>query len=295
MNKENFFLKIINETLSNNSFIGDDCAYLKDLNLLISQDTLVEGVHFLTSCFTPKEIGKKAVLVNISDILAGGGIPKYITISLSGKLDEIFIKNFYEGVNEICEKFKIKVIGGDLTGGEKITVSICIMGDAANLNISSRKNAKEGDFVYIAGFHGSSAKGLELLLKGERDKENEFIKAHIEPVLYPEISKTIASKAKYPYVMMDTSDGLFDALNKVSKASKKGFEIKYDKIPKKTDDKNLVLFGGEDFGLLICLNPKDSYIAEELNLQKAGIVNSSNKIVMDGEILDTDKSFNHFK
>lgn len=293
MNKEDNFLKIISETISDNSYIGDDCAYLKELNLLISQDTLIENVHFKMDYYTPYEIGKKAGIVNISDILAGGGAPKYMTVSLSGKLDENFIKEFYKGLNEVCNKFNIKIIGGDLTGGDFITVSICILG-AANKNISSRKNAKAGDLVYLKGFHGSSAKGLQLLLSGCKDKENEFIKAHIEPKLYPEVSYEISKNTTKPYVMMDTSDGLYDGMKRISNSSNVGFEIEYDKIPKKIDDKNLVLFGGEDFGLLICLNDADKKIGEKLNLQLIGKVTDTKKIIMNGVELNKDNSFKHF-
>ncbi len=293
MNKESLFLKIISKELENNSYIGDDCAYLKELNLLISHDTLIEGVHFLTSYFTPYEIGKKALLVNVSDILAGGGVPKYITISLSGKLDENFVENFYKGINEVCKKYGIEVLGGDLTGGEKITVSICILGFGLN-QISSRANARAGDCVCMCGQSGSSALGLKLLRNGNLDKKNEFIKAHIEPVLYPEISTALAQKTKSPYVMMDTSDGLYDALNKVSLASGVGFEIEFDKILKKVDDKNLVLFGGEDFGLLICLKKEDFWLIEELKLQKIGTVTEKKAILLDGKQIDKDKSFEHF-
>ena len=293
MNRENNFLKIINETISDNSYLGDDCAYLKEFNLLISHDTLIEDIHFKLDYYTPYEIGKKAALVNVSDILAGGGSPKYITVSLSGKLDEAFIKNFYNGLNEVCNKYSIKIIGGDLTGGDKITVSICIIGIGLK-NISSRKNASAGDFVYLKGFHGSSAIGLQMLLDGCKDKENKFIKAHLEPKLYPEISSTIANSATNPYVMMDTSDGLYDAMARVGASSGVGFEIEFDKIPKKTDDRNLVLFGGEDFGLLICLKPEDKKVADKLNLNLIGKVTNTKKIIMDGVEIKEDKSFQHF-
>lgn len=294
MNKEDVFLNIINKTISDNSYLGNDCAYLKDLNLLISQDTLIEDVHFSVSYFTPFEIAQKALLVNISDILAGGGKPKYITVSLSGKLNEDFIKEFYSGLNEICVEYGIKIIGGDLTGGDKITVSITIIGFGLK-QISSRSAAKSGDDVYIAGYHGSSAFGLELLKKGFRDNENEFIKAHKKPVLYGKISENVANTVNSPYVMMDTSDGLYDAMKRVCMESRVGFDISYDKILKKVDNKNLVLFGGEDFGLLICLDKKYANLAESLNLQKIGTVTNTNQIVIDGVVFNIDKSFNHFK
>ncbi len=294
MNKENLFLKIINETVSDNSYLGDDCAYLKDYELIVSQDSLIEDIHFKMSYYTPYELGKKAVIVNVSDILAGGGVPLYLTCSLSGKLDEKFIKEFYEGVNQEADKYNVKIIGGDLTGADKIVVSICIMGSTKNRYKSSRKNAKCGDIVYLKGFHGSSAIGLKKLLKGERDKNDEFIKAHIEPVLYPEISYEISKNVKN-YAMTDTSDGLFDALFKISQASNKGFKIYFDKIPKKTNDKTAVLFGGEDFGLLICLNPKYKTLAQKLNLYEIGIVTDTKDINLDGVKIIQDKSFNHFK
>ena len=293
MNKENLFLKIINETISDNSYLGNDCAYLKDLNLLISHDALIEDVHFKTSYFSPCELAKKALLVNISDILAGGGVPRYITVSLSGNLNEAFIKEFYKGLNETALEYGVKIIGGDLTGGDKIVVSISIIG-IGNKNISSRKNAASGDLVYLVGNHGSSAMGLKMLLKGKKDKKNEFIKAHIEPELYPKIANRISDSARYPYVMMDTSDGLYDAMQKVSIASSVGFNIEFDKIPKKIEDRNLVLFGGEDFGLFICLKPEDKEIADVLELQQIGLVTEDKKILIDGDEIKEDKSFEHF-
>lgn len=99
-----------------------------------------------------------------------GGVPLYILISLSGKLNEDFIKEFYKGANAICDNYNVKIIGGDLVGGDKISISIVILGNGFNRNLSSLKNAKTGDNVYIKGFHGNSAKGLELLLKGEKTK-----------------------------------------------------------------------------------------------------------------------------
>ena len=294
MNKEKLFLKIINETLSDNSFLGNDCAYLKDFNLLVSHDTLIESVHFDMSYFTPYEIGQKALLVNISDILSGGGIPKYATVSLSGNLDEDFIKNFYTGINGISDEYEMKIIGGDLTGGSKIAISVCIMGLGLN-KISSRKCAQAGDFVYVKGMCGNSAYGLSLLLSGKRNKENEFIKAHIKPELYKDITYEIAKNAKMPYVMMDTSDGLYDALHRVSFESGVGFNIDFNKIPHVVEDKNLVLFGGEDFGLFICLKPEDAHLTEALGLSKIGIVTDTKKIIMNGVELTEDKSFQHFK
>lgn len=295
MNKEKIFLDIINKTISDNSYLGDDCAYLKELGLLVSMDSLVEDVHFKTSYYTPYELGKKAVLVNISDILAGGGVPLYILISLSGKLNEDFIKEFYKGANAICDNYNVKIIGGDLVGGDKISISIVILGNGFNRNLSSLKNVKTGDNVYIKGFHGNSAKGLELLLKGEKDKNNKFIKAHLEPKLFPETSFYISENVKTKYAMTDTSDGIYYALKRISEESNVGFNIDFNLIPKEIEDKKLVLFGGEDFGLLICLDKKEDYIAQYLDLTKIGTVEEGKEIkILNYENFE-DLTFEHFK
>ena len=115
-NTELKFIEIIKNSLLDSSCLGDDCAYLKDLNLCISTDALVEGVHFDFNFISPYLLAKKALKVNISDILASGAKPMYATITISGKLDEKFIEEFYKGVNEIEQEFGLKIICGDLTG-----------------------------------------------------------------------------------------------------------------------------------------------------------------------------------
>lgn len=295
-NKEEKFLDIISKTLSKNGLIGDDCAYLKEFNLVVSQDTLVEGVHFRLDLMTPFDLGKKALLVNISDILASGAKPCYLTVSLSGKLNGEFVEKFYKGADEICKKFGVEIIGGDLTGGDKITVSVTILGDTKGRNISSRKNAKAGDVVLLCGVHGSSICGLKKLLGGNKNKtkkDKEFIRAHIEPKLYPEISEAIAKNCK-DYAMTDTSDGLFDALKKVSAASSVGFKVSLKNVQKQTEDKGAILFGGEDYGLLICINKEDYKKIEDLNIPVIGEVTTNTEILIDGEKIKDDKRFNHF-
>ena len=96
---------------------------------------------------------------------------------------------------------------------------------------------------------------------------------------------------------MDTSDGLFDALKKISEASSVGFNIEFNKILKKTDDFNNVLFGGEDYGLFICIGDKDYQrilpLLEDENVVKIGIV-TEDKILIDGKEITEDLSYEHF-
>lgn len=319
MNREETFLNIISKTLTNSSFLGDDCAYLKEYNLAVSTDTLVQDVHFKygaeVGAISSLELGKKALLVNISDILASGAKPEYLTVSLSGNLDKDFIEGFYKGADEICKEYDLKIIGGDLTGGDKISVSVTIFGSTKGSNVSSRSGAKNDYIVLLAGEHGSSAVGLSVLNTVNSDlflaKETfkkAFIKAHIEPKLFPEISKTVATKCKKEYAMMDTSDGLYDAMKKISESSNVGFRINYDKIPKKNcvledgtiiPDFNTVLFGGEDFGLLICISREDFEAAKDelvsFGAVEIGTTAADKKILIDNKEINEDLRFEHFK
>ena len=280
-NKELKFIEIIKNTLSNSSYLGDDCAYLADLNCCVSADTLAEGVHFNFDFITPYILAKKALKVNISDVLASGAKPLYATICLSGKLDENFISEFYRGIDECALEFGIKIIGGDLTGGEKISISICIIGDTKGLNISSRKNAKEGYILALCGNFGASARGLKMLLE-DKKAQNDFTRAHLEPVLQTECAQKIALGAKEPYAMTDSSDGLVNALEWFKKESGTGFELYYDKIPKLKGTKySEVLFGGEDYSLVCALSKDDFKRIGCSSLIPVGQVIKEKKILID--------------
>ena len=216
--KEKEFITIIKNTL-NSPYIGDDCAYLKDFGIVVTQDSLVEDIHFSTKFISAFDLGFKAVMVNVSDVAASGAEPKYLTVSLSlpSNVKEDFVEEFYNGCKKACGD-DIQIVGGDITGSEKIYISICAIGKALGRNISSRKNAKIGQKVIVSGIHGSSSAGLKLLLEGKNSPE-KFIKSHINPVAQVEFGKKISTTVKEPYAMMDTSDGLMDGLSTIANES----------------------------------------------------------------------------
>ncbi len=259
--REKDFISIIKETL-NSKYIGDDCAYLDDLGIVVTQDSLVEGVHFLSDKITPFQLGYKSVMVNVSDVVASGAEPKYLTIALSlpSDIDENFVKEFYQGCKCACGE-DIKIVGGDITGADKIFVSVCAIGSTVGRKISSRKNAKIGYKVVVAGNHGSSAIGLQLLLNGKNTPE-KLIKAHLEPCAQIEFGQYIGKNIKQDYGMMDTSDGLMDALSTIANESGVLLNIDFGKIPhdkgiENFDNwQNFVLYGGEDYGI-VAVVPND--------------------------------------
>ncbi len=235
--KEQTLINII-KNQTGDEYIGDDCAYLKDLGIVVTQDSLVEDVHFKLTWCTPYQLGYKAVTVNISDVLASGAEPKYITIALSlpASIDENFVEEFYKGAKSALRGAKI--IGGDITGSDKVFISITAIGTTKGRKISSRKNAKIGDVVITKGEFGKSALGLKELKNG--GKNLELIRAHLEPQLEERFAKEIATQIDCEYAMMDTSDGLADALFQIAQSSNVSIDSKIVEG----------IFGAEDYKLV---------------------------------------------
>lgn len=294
---EKELIKIIKAAL-NSEYIGDDCAYLEDLGIVVSQDSLVEDVHFKLEFITPFQLGYKSVMVNISDICASGAEPKYLTIALSlpNYVDEKFVEEFYKGAKEASGD--VKIVGGDLTGGEKVFISVTAIGATKNRKISSRSNAKVGYKILVSGEHGNSATGLKMLLNGSKlEQSSKFIKAHLMPVAQRKFSQKIATQITENYAMMDTSDGLADALIQIAKASKVRVKINTSKIPHdKNVDMQTVLYGGEDYQLVVAV-PKD-FLPQDTDLIEIGeITDGDIGLELDGEFYQDidDKLFNHFR
>ncbi len=291
--KEKELIKVIQKTL-NSEYIGDDCAYLKDLGITISQDNLVEDVHFSLKYTSPYQLGYKSAMVNISDIAASGAEPKYLTVGLSlpKNITNEFVEEFFKGM----KSSGVEVVGGDITGSEKIVISVTAIGYAGERKISSRSNAKPGYKVIVSGNHGSSAAGLKCLFAG---KQSKFIENHLMPKARVEFSKYVAENIKTDYAMMDTSDGLYDALNQIAEASKVLMDIDFKKIPYDKDIeafedyKELILYGGEDYELVAC-------VPEEFNVPysfKIGSVKEGLGVIIDGNktLCKPNLIFDHFK
>lgn len=278
-------LEIIDIIKANSSsrYIGDDCAYLKDFGIVVTQDNLVEDVHFKREWYTPYELGYKSAAVNISDILASGAKPAYLSlgISIPDNIIPSYISEFIKGINDAS--YGAELIGGDTTGtvNDKIFISITAIGTDKGRKISSRANAKNGYVIAISGEHGSSAAGLrQLINSGNHD---ELIQAHIKPNLDIGFSETIAKNIKDDYAMMDTSDGLCDALFKIAEASDVKITANYSKIPHNSQvNKHDVMFGGEDYKLVAAIPEK---FAKVHNLKIIGNVSEydGTRLLIDNE------------
>jgi thiamine-monophosphate kinase len=237
--------------------IGDDCAVIKEdaeKILLATTDMLVEGVHFTTN-FSPYLIGKKSIIVNISDIVATGGFPKYALVSVgfpkTVKLD--FVTGIYRGIKDVCNEFNIDIVGGDTVYSEKTIINIALIGEIEKGRYLLRSGAKVGDYVLVTGFLGE---GISHLL----DKKIYIPKIRLD---------FVKELVRYNLVhsMIDISDGLSSEINHIANESNVGAEIFEKCIPisnytfriAKTYKRNpyeLALNGGEDYELLFTVGPE---------------------------------------
>lgn len=314
--KELEFINTIKNTLSYSNFLGDDCAFLEDLDIFTTHDSLVEDVHFSLKTTSPYLLGRKSVTVNLSDLAASLSTPKYISVSLSlpSSINEDFVKEFYTGINEICNEYNIKVVGGDITRSEKVFISILAIGKKTCKYISSRSFAKKGDIVLTTGTYGASACGL-FCLQNNLKENKTVLEAHINPVSRIKEALTIAKVINRNIAAMDTSDGLMDAIFKISQDSKCKIEIDFESIPVKKEVIEIaknnsinyadwVLWGGEDYELIACVSESEykkldsnifkiiGIVTDETN-SEVKLKTNTDKISITKEIFEN-KSFNHF-
>lgn len=246
--------------------IGDDAAAItaQRSKTLITSDMMIEGVHFDLSLTTFYQLGYKFLAVNISDILAMGGSPEHFIVNLGipRTVRAGDIKELYDGIVSIADKFKISIIGGDTCMSKKdIVLSGTLLGSTKH--IVTRKGARAGNSIYVTNTLGDSAMGLKLLQKRCKRVHKftpsspglKLIKNHLMPEPAP--LKTVSALTS----MIDISDGLLKDLSHICDKSNVGAVIYKEMIPLSNELKavaaksgidpvNLALKGGEDYVLL---------------------------------------------
>ena len=285
--------------------IGDDAAVYKTKKGLevVTTDTLVEGDHFRREWFSAKQIGKKALEINVSDIASMGGIPKYALVSLAipSSLDVDFVEELYKGMWNVCDKYEIEIIGGNMTHCETIVISISLIGEVEEKNLCLRSGAKPGDLIFVSGHLGNGRAGLRLFQENV-EGFNKIRKNYLEPKAQLDFSKKTA-----PFVnsMIDVSDGLASEIGHICDKSKCGAIIYKDKIPINEDVRTLAnklnedeydyaLFGGEDFELVYSVSKNN---IKKINGFLIGEITKGKKVKLKTEGKEkiiTDKGYDHF-
>lgn len=248
--------------------IGDDTAVVKigGKLLLLTIDSLVEDDHFSLHWSTPYQIGVKAMEINVSDIAANGGVPRYALISLCLRKDmEVeFVDELYKGIYSVAKRYGFEIVGGNLTHGKQIVIDVAMIGETKKPVL--RSGAKIGDLICVTGDLGKSRAGLELFRHfGPDAKRFGVAKAHLEPRCRLKESQVIS---KFASAMIDVSDGLAPEVGHICEMSKVGAVVYKEKIPiskqtlaaaglVKKDAFDFALHGGEDYELVFTLSEKN--------------------------------------
>ena len=253
--------------------IGDDAAALllsPSATLLATTDMLIEGVHFDLKTTDPYSLGWKAAAVNLSDIAAMGGVPRFCLTALGipSSLTVEDISEFYRGVNACLKKFGTVLVGGDTCSSRKgLIISVTVLGEAEKMHVITRSGARPGDLLYVTGTLGDSGAGLEILRAGVRSQKpgaRRLIEKHLRPVPRVAEGRKLAA-AEIASAMIDVSDGLSSDLGHLCAQSGVGAEIFAEQVPLSKDLRTAkglkqppveyALSGGEDYELLFTVPP----------------------------------------
>lgn len=258
--------------------IGDDCAVLpkdSETDLVITADMLVEDVDFRLAWADPESIGHKALAVSLSDIAAMGASPTWamLSIAVPERLwDPKFIEKFYTGWHKLAKKYKVELVGGDISRSpDSLVIDSIVAGDVPKGTAILRSGAKPGDGIFVTGELGGAAAGLKILdewgwYNPDLPREKlKLIEKQLKPTPEVSIGKLLQRNA-LATAMIDISDGLSSDLHHLCRSSGVGAKIYARKLPvdgnlktvvkSPADHLELALNGGEDFELLFTAGKK---------------------------------------
>ena len=250
--------------------IGDDAAVFRmqpgRLGILTT-DALVEGVHF-DPAYTPWDsLGWKTLAINLSDIAAMGGIPRYavVTLAVADDMSVFDVESLYQGIRRCGDRYKSTVVGGDtVRSEERMMVNITVLGDAEEDRVIKRSGARFGDLLCVTGLLGGSRTGLEALKAGETGY-SESVKRFLEPQPRVKEAGQIID-GMMPTSMIDISDGLASEVGHLCRESGVGCVVYKDTIPATEEaiewsvknglnTSEFVASSGEEYELLFTVEP----------------------------------------
>ena len=285
---------------------GDDGAVLNlQPPLVTSLDVLVEGVHFRRDWSPARDVGRKAVAVNVSDLEAMGARATALVVGFSAppSLELSWALEFSAGLTEEAAAARVSLIGGDVTRARDITISVTVLGTLDGRPPVLRSGARVGDVVAVRGRLGWAAAGLVVLGRGFRSPR-VVVEAHRVPSVSYGAGATAAAAGAT--AMIDVSDGLLADLGHIAAASgvtvdldRSAFEIgeplRAVAAATGTDPYALVLTGGEDHALAATF-PEPSAVPDGWTV--VGRVRDADPepdVLVDGAAWEAATGFDHFR
>ena len=253
--------------------IGDDTASFKarsGYEILVTCDAVVEGRHFLSRHISPMELGRRCMMLNISDIGAMGGHPLYALISLGLKNETLVtdIEDMYRGFLAELRPFGASIIGGNLTkSGDGIFIDITLIGEVEEGRAVRRSGARPGDVILVTGYPGHSAAGLQLLVQSLVSEDHPLVRDYNKPSHRAREGRAVALTG-CARAMIDTSDGFLGDLGHICEESKVGALLVQEKFPVseelkeaakmlKREPEEFFLCDSDDYQLIIACVEKD--------------------------------------
>ena len=287
--------------------VGDDCAVLRLGGgiWVAASDMIVAGQHF-KDWAAPEDAGYKAVAVNVSDVAAMGGTPRFVLIS-GGAPDPQTMLRCMRGVLEACGEFGVYPLGGDTTRAGALTVDVAILGELDAPPVL-RSGSRPGDLLAVTGELGASAAGLLALESGTSGPER-LVNRHLRPTPRVEAGRTAAGIGVG--AMIDLSDGLASDAGHVCEQSGVGCRVDLGLLPVAGDTREfaaslghdpevLAVTGGEDYELLISApEPVLEALAAsiEVPLTTIGEVTDGSGVLFrrGGEVVESLSGWDHFE
>lgn len=257
--------------------IGDDAAVLKARPgrvLLATTDLLAEQIHFDLAYTTYRQLGYKAAMVNLSDIAAMGGAPRFVLIALAltPRQTPPDIAALYAGLAAACRNAGAAVVGGDMSASRSgLFLSVTVLGDAPPREVLRRSTARAGDQLYVTGTLGDARAGLEILQRRKKQSGTgrggltALIKRHLMPTARL-LEGRLLAKGRLASAAMDLSDGLAGDIRHICEESRVGCLIDTRQLPLShpliayaragwRDPIAYALAGGDDYELLFTVPP----------------------------------------
>lgn len=231
--------------------IGDDAAVIEpqrgELDV-VTTDSQVEGVHFDRSWMSMREIGAKALAVNLSDLAAMGASPRSATLSLAlpPALPLEDFDGLVDGFFALAKSAGLTVIGGNLSKSPgPIVIDVTLIGSARRRRILTRSGGSAGHLLYVTGQLGAASARLQTHKRSDE-----------HTLLLLKLSRALAAN-RLVSACMDLSDGLADGVSQMATASGTGAVVLSSKVPVHPDATlEHALRGGEDYELLFAVPPR---------------------------------------
>jgi len=221
---------------------------------VVTQDTLVEGVHFRRDWTTWRDLGYKAAAVNLSDLAAMGAEPDALLVALAlpSTVETEDALALYEGLNEPG----VRVLGGDTTRAETLSLTVTAVGRSER--VPGRAGAGPGDLLLVTGPLGGAAAGLYALEHG-LEGFDDLVERHRRPPLRGAEGRKLAQAA---HAMIDLSDGIGRDAGRIAERSGCKLVLEVEKLPlapRIGEVAELPFWTlGEDYELLAALAPEDA-------------------------------------